>query len=43
MDVDRIGYGDTTPLNAALTSGNDALIDWLRTVGAHTRAELPPA
>ncbi|MFD7836445.1 ankyrin repeat domain-containing protein [Streptomyces sp. NPDC059761] len=43
VDVDRIGHGDATPLDAALTSGNDALIDWLRTVGAHTRAELPPA
>ncbi|WP_406186561.1 ankyrin repeat domain-containing protein [Streptomyces sp. NBC_01006] len=43
VDVDWIGYGDTTPLDAALTSGNDALIDWLRTVGAHKRAELPPA
>ncbi|MFK0043756.1 ankyrin repeat domain-containing protein [Streptomyces sp. NPDC090741] len=43
VDVDWIGYGDTTPLDAALTSGNDALIDWLRTVGAHTRAELPAA
>ncbi|WP_053692311.1 hypothetical protein [Streptomyces sp. WM6372] len=43
VDVNWIGYGDTTPLDTALTSGNDVLIDWLRTVGARTRAELPPA
>ncbi|MFI6146833.1 ankyrin repeat domain-containing protein [Streptomyces sp. NPDC051109] len=43
VDVNWIGHGDTTPLDAALTSGNGALVDWLRSVGAHTRAELPPA
>ncbi|MEV6580777.1 ankyrin repeat domain-containing protein [Streptomyces sp. NPDC051582] len=43
VDVDWVGYGESTPLDAAVTSGNDALIDWLRTVGARTRAELPPA
>ncbi|MFD7080572.1 ankyrin repeat domain-containing protein [Streptomyces sp. NPDC002181] len=43
VDVDWIGYGESTPLDAALTSGNEAMIDWLRAVGAHTRAELPPA
>ncbi|MFK0218175.1 ankyrin repeat domain-containing protein [Streptomyces vinaceus] len=43
VDVDWIGYGDATPLDAALTSGNEELIGWLRSVGAHARAELPPA
>lgn len=42
VDVDWIGYDDTTPLDIALTSANESLIDWLRSVGAHTRAELPP-
>ncbi|MCX4626048.1 hypothetical protein [Streptomyces sp. NBC_01443] len=43
VDVHWIGYGGMTPLDIALTSENESLIDWLRTVGAHTRAELPPA
>ncbi|MFJ3914017.1 hypothetical protein [Streptomyces vinaceus] len=43
VDLDWIGYGAATPLDIALTSGNEDLIAWLRTVGAPTRAELPPA
>ncbi|MFI5999519.1 ankyrin repeat domain-containing protein [Streptomyces sp. NPDC051366] len=43
VDVDWIGYDDLTPLDIALTSGNESLMDWLRTFGAHTRDALPPA
>lgn len=41
-DIDWIGHGANTPLDMALTSGNEALVDWLRECGAHGRAEVPP-
>ncbi|MFE6846629.1 hypothetical protein [Streptomyces sp. NPDC057686] len=43
VDGDRLGYDGPTPLDTALTSGNEPLIDRLRTDGAHPRAGLPPA
>ncbi|MDX3540413.1 ankyrin repeat domain-containing protein [Streptomyces sp. MB09-01] len=41
-DIDRIGYDGLTPLDIALTSENDELIDWLKSSGAHTGERLAP-
>lgn len=40
-DIDWIGCGGLTPLDAALTSENGPLIDWLGSAGARTRDEIP--
>ncbi|MGW1776130.1 ankyrin repeat domain-containing protein [Streptomyces sp. NPDC002104] len=40
-DINWIGYGGQTPLDIALTSDDAPLIEWLRSTGALTRAEIP--
>lgn len=40
-ELDWVGYGDQTPLDAAIAHGGaDELVGWLRSLGAHTAAEL---
>lgn len=39
-DINWIGYDGLTPLDAALTSEDESLLDWLRSSGARTRDEI---
>ncbi|WP_338056956.1 ankyrin repeat domain-containing protein [Streptomyces sp. ZAF1911] len=39
-DINWIGHGGQTPLDMALTSEDNPLIDWLTSAGARTRDEI---